>query len=75
MNFSTILNASRNVTYFHEPMIIILNVARIGFINFDDWQKILVCYQNLILVVQYAGEINTAINAQQWGYIENGIIR
>lgn len=50
------------LTYLHEPVVIGVQTAGICLIDFDDGQKIFVCHQYFVLVVQNAGQINSPVN-------------
>lgn len=54
-------------SYLHEPVIIVVQVARIGLVDFDDGNKVLVGYENFVVAVEDASQVN----ASSKGPLEN----
>lgn len=41
---------------FHQPMKVVINTTRVRFVDFDHWQKVLVCNEDLVLMIEQTRE-------------------
>lgn len=57
-------------SYLHEPVIIVVQVARIGLVDFDNRNKVLVGDENFVVAVKDASQVN----ASSKGPLENRFV-
>lgn len=54
----------RPSTHLEQPVEVVVDGARVGFVDFDDREEVLVGHQDLVLVVQQAGQEYTSLTQQ-----------
>lgn len=51
-------------THLEQPVEVVVDGARVGFVDFDNREEVLVGHQDLVLVVQQAGQEYTSLTQQ-----------